>query len=374
MSGIYIHIPFCKQACSYCDFHFTTTFEKYRTKLIHALCDEIVMRKNELPEQPLMSIYFGGGTPSLLTIKELSNILTTIKSHFTLHAQCEITLECNPDDISASKAEHWKSEGINRLSIGVQSFMNQDLTWMNRAHDAKEAQKALAIVKKAKIPMTLDLIYGLPGTSITDWRQNIEKAISFQPEHISAYCLTIEPRTKLARQISNGDIEPCSEEDQASQFDLLVTLLRENNYEQYEISNFAKNEFYAIHNTAYWTGKPYLGIGPSAHSFDGEFIRQWNINNNARYIKGIEINDPVIEKEKLSPNDRFNEMILTGLRTKWGVNLASLSDLSPLSKSFLKTKSTYLLSESLIEKGDFLMLTEKGKLIADRIASDLFVD
>lgn len=373
MSGIYIHIPFCKQACSYCDFHFTTTFEKYRTHLINALCEEIILRKNEIPESEIKSIYFGGGTPSLLTIQELSQILEAVKENFTINKECEITLECNPDDISEKILKDWKSQGINRLSVGVQSFMDQDLTWMNRAHDAHQAQEALTLVKKASIPMTLDLIYGLPGTSNDDWEQNIEKALAFLPEHISAYCLTIEPKTKLFHKIQKGKITPCSEEEQAEQFDLLVDVLRKNGYEQYEISNFAKEGFYAVHNSAYWTGRPYLGIGPSAHSFDGQFTRQWNINNNSKYIKGIKNKNPFVDQEVLSHEDRFNEMILTGLRTKWGVDLNALNSLVSLPNSFLKTKSDYLDHQDVEEKSGLLLLTEKGKLIADRIASDLFI-
>ena len=332
------------------------------------------MRKDELPKNQIKSIYFGGGTPSLLTIQELSKILNTVQEHFIIEKNCEITLECNPDDISTNMLKDWKSKGINRLSVGVQSFMDQDLKWMNRAHNAQQAEEALALVKKSSMPMTLDLIYGLPGTNKNDWKNNIQKALSFQPEHISAYCLTIEPKTKLFHQIQKGEIKSCSEEEQAEQFDLLVDFLKQNNYEQYEISNFAKDGCYAGHNSAYWTGQPYLGIGPSAHSFDGRFERKWNVNNNTQYIKGIENDSPFFEKETLSAKDRFNEIILTGLRTKWGVNLETLNNLFPLSKSFLKTKTAYLTSQDLKEENSFLFLTEKGKLIADRIASDLFVD
>lgn len=372
MAGIYIHIPFCKQACSYCDFHFSTTFSSYREELIDTLCHELILRKSELHFAPLNSIYFGGGTPSLLTAEELFKILNTIDENFEKNNDCEITLECNPDDINEEKLEQWKNYGINRLSIGVQSFLDQDLKWMNRAHNSTQAENALELVSKSTIPMTLDLIYGLPNTSKEMWIENIKKAILYAPEHISAYCLTIEPKTKLFHQIQKGEIIPCGEDEQANQFDILVNLLNQKGYEQYEISNFAKNNSYAVHNTSYWTGKAYIGIGPSAHSFNGKNERRWNINNNLKYIKSIKENETYFETEKLEPKDRFNELILTGLRTKWGVNLSDLQIHITLSPSFEKTKQQYLSSNHIIENNNFLVLTEKGKLIADRIASDFF--
>lgn len=373
MAGIYLHIPFCKQACSYCDFHFSTTFSKYRDQLIDAMCLEIERRKEALKQNALTSIYFGGGTPSLLTSKELNKILSAIHTHYTIKPDAEITLEANPDDISAEQLTVWSNNGINRLSIGVQSFMEQDLHWMNRAHTAAQAKKSLNLVSNSGLPFSLDLIYGLPNTSDEEWLKNITEALSYHPVHISAYCLTIEPKTQLSYAVAKGHITPCSEDEQAKQFSLLVDTLEKQEYEQYEISNFARDGHYAIHNSAYWKGKPYIGIGPSAHSFNGTNERRWNIANNSKYIQGINEGENYYETEELSPADQFNELLLTGLRTKWGVHLSDLWAIANLPKEFMRTKAKYIEHGDLVAENDHILLSAKGKLIADRIASDLFI-
>lgn len=373
MAGIYIHIPFCKQACTYCDFHFSTTFASYRKRLIKAMQKELVMRSNELPGEVFATIYFGGGTPSLLTEEELSALLTTVKKHYTLDLK-EVTLEANPDDITPEKLLIWKNAGIDRLSIGVQSFMEEDLKWMKRAHNAQEAHKALRNAKTAQFKITLDLIYGLPNRSLAEWNQNITTALSYNPEHISAYCLTVEDKTALAHLVKTKKIPLVSDDEQAKQFEQLIQRLAENGYEQYEISNFAKDGAYAIHNSNYWLGVPYLGIGPSAHSYDGT-NRSWNIANNQRYIQCIETNEQVDELEELTPKDQFNEYVLTRLRTKWGISLEDLNKLNEITEEFKTTLDEYCNSGAIILNHETAMycLTPKGKLLADKIAGELFV-
>lgn len=372
MSGIYIHIPFCKQACSYCDFHFSTTFQPYRTDLISAMVTELESTVSYLNQDRIESIYFGGGTPSLLTGEEIENLLTTIKKLHAVSPNAEITLEANPDDITKEKLQAWKLLGINRLSIGVQSFLPRDLKWMNRAHSPEEAKESIRIAKKLDFQLTLDLMYGLPDASSEEWSENIQQAISFEPEHISAYCLTIEDKTALAKWVQENKIKPPSENIQADQFNLLLEKLTQTGYEQYEISNFAKNGKYAIHNSNYWKGASYLGIGPSAHSFNGT-QRSWNIANNQQYIRGIQQKKNMKTKEELSLKDRFNEKVMTGLRTKWGVDLTELNQLQPIEQS-MKNNIVELTEKKLIfiEK-DTLYLTQPGKLLADQIAASLFV-
>ncbi|MES2798716.1 MAG: radical SAM family heme chaperone HemW [Bacteroidota bacterium] len=370
--GIYIHIPFCKQKCSYCDFHFSTSFEAYRWQMVEALCTEIELRKNYI-NPCIPSIYFGGGTPSLLNKEELSLIFSTLSSHFLWDESAEITLEANPDDITDEKLAIWKSVGINRLSIGLQSFKEEDLLMMNRAHNANEALTAVEKAKSAGIDkISIDLMYGLPNLSLDEWKNHILQAIALDVDHISAYCLTLEKGTLLQQQVTKGSIIAAGEDAQSDQFVLLLETLASNEYEQYEISNFARNNAYAVHNTSYWLGKPYLGIGPSAHSFNGT-ERRWNIANNASYMKSMGLNDSWFEAEILSDKDRWNELILTGLRTKFGVQLDELSAIKKPSPEFLQRLAEFEQANLIININETITLTTAGKLQADYIASELFL-
>lgn len=372
MAGIYVHIPFCKQACTYCDFHFSTTFEKYREELIHAINQELISRKFFLENQIIDSIYFGGGTPSLLDDSELNQIITTINENYSLSSSTEVTLEANPDDITALKLAQWRKEGVNRLSIGVQSFNDKDLIWMNRAHRSVEALKAIQEAKKYGFLLTLDLMYGLPNSTLKNWEENVQTVVDLAPEHISAYCLTIEEKTVLHQWVKKDKIQIPDDEIQAEQFNKLVDLLEYHGYEQYEISNFAKMKQYAIHNSNYWKDIPYLGVGPSAHSYN-RTMRTWNISNNSKYIQAIREKNEYFELEEITPNIHFNEVLLTGLRTKWGVELNYLKSILPLEKDFLNQIKKLKSKKLVIDKEGVITLTQNGKLLADQIISDLMV-
>ncbi|MBW7867862.1 MAG: radical SAM family heme chaperone HemW [Brumimicrobium sp.] len=373
MAGIYIHIPFCKQKCSYCDFHFSTTYQGYRTKMISAMLHEIKLQKAYLKNEMIETLYFGGGTPSLLTKEELQSIIQIVFKTFLNVSIKEFTLEANPDDINEVTLSNWKELGVNRLSIGVQSFFQEDLDWMNRAHTAKESTEAVLLAQKMGFSLSVDLIYGLPNRTLVDWKHNLDKLIAIRPEHISAYCLTIEKRTALNKMIQTKQLPKVEEEAQAQQFELMVNELSKVGYEQYEISNFARDAHYSIHNSSYWKGVHYIGIGPSAHSYDGK-SRQWNIANNQLYIKKVLSGETYFEKEVLSLQDQFNELILTGLRTKWGVSRLQLSDKLKLPEEFKKQLEKFKELRLIHEENNTLYLTEKGKLQADYIASMLFIE
>lgn len=373
MAGIYIHIPFCKQACTYCDFHFSTTFDKYRSALIEAILLELEQRKDYLDAQSVETIYFGGGTPSLLTEDELRLILSKISSIYDVVDSPEVTLEANPDDISKERLQEWKNLGVNRLSIGLQSFLQSDLDWMNRAHTAEESASAVKMAKEYGFSLTVDLIYGLPDRTLEEWNANIDKLISLAPNHISAYCLTVENKTVLSNWVEKGKIDPASEDEQAEQFLLLLDVLERAGYQQYEISNFAKEGQYSKHNSNYWKGVSYLGVGPSAHSFDGE-SRRWNVANNRKYIEGVTTNKEYSESEILTPKDRFNEAVMTGLRTTWGVNLDDLRWHHCTGKSFDQQLEAFRKDGLLEVENNQITLTKKGRLQADFIASELFLD
>ena len=373
MAGIYIHIPFCKQACTYCDFHFSTTFDKYRSALIDAIIVELEQRKEYLNSESIETIYFGGGTPSLLTEKELDLLLSRIYSIYEVTDIAEITLEANPDDILIDRLQEWKKLGVNRLSIGLQSFLQSDLDWMNRAHTAEESENAVKLAKEFGFSLTVDLIYGLPDRTLEEWKVNIEKLISLAPSHISAYCLTIEEKTVLSKWIEKGKIDPASEDEQAEQFLLLVRVLEKAGYQQYEISNFAKEGKYSKHNSNYWKGVSYLGVGPSAHSFNGE-SRRWNVSNNRKYINGVTNGVEFSDSEILTPKDRFNETVMTGLRTIWGVNLEVLRWHHCTNKLFDNRLEEFKNEKLLTVESNHIVLTKKGKLQADYIASELFLD
>ena len=373
MAGIYIHIPFCKQKCTYCDFHFSTTFSKYRSKMIFAICQEITIRHPYLKNQLINTIYFGGGTPSILTKEELEEIMNALKLNFVIANDAEITFEANPDDIIEKKLGEWKSIGINRLSIGLQSFKAFDLKWMNRAHTAEESEQCVKLAKKHGFNnLTVDLMYGLPNLTNEEWEEHLLKVVQLGVPHISAYCLTVEEQTVLHHKINKGEIKATSEDVQSDQFMLMLKVLKEHGYQQYEISNFSKVGHESIHNSNYWKGESYLGIGPSAHSFNGK-SRSWNISNNSKYIEKIERGEDSFEEEILSQENRFNELVMTGLRTVYGVSLAKLTDIQPLSEAFL-AKSNQFIAEGLLELNNgILTTTENGRLQADYLASELFV-
>jgi oxygen-independent coproporphyrinogen-3 oxidase len=372
MSSLYIHIPFCKQACHYCDFHFSTSIKK-KGELVAMLCEEIRLRKNELPGKELDTIYFGGGTPSLLSSEELKMIFDAVNDNFEVRKDAEITLEANPDDISLENLKTLKNAGINRLSIGVQSFFEEDLQLMNSAHNATEAMESIQMAKQFFENISIDLIYGIPGMSNERWKTNIETALSLGLPHFSCYALTIEPNTALKKMIEKGKVKPVDDEAAREHFDILTKILKAKGFTHYEFSNYGKPGYFSENNTAYWFGKPYLGIGPSAHSYDGE-NRKWNINNNTLYIKSIAKGELPLEKEELSTTDRYNEYVMTRLRTMWGV------DIEEVEERFGNFYKTHLLNEAskeielgLLEQNEgILTVTQKGKFLSDGIASNLF--
>jgi len=371
MAGIYLHVPFCKQRCTYCDFHFSTRFEGYRKELIAAMNLEIQLRKDEITDE-IQTIYLGGGTPSLLTADELEGLMRTINTQFSVSNEAEITLEANPEDISEENLIQWKKNGINRLSIGIQSFRENDIRWMNRGHHPNESIDAVILAKKQGFStITIDLIYGLPQLSLEEWKTHLQQVIDLEINHISAYCLTIEPKTVLRHQVSKGKISTPDNESQSVQFEFMQDFLALNGFEQYEISNFAKNQAYSKHNSSYWNGTPYIGIGPSAHSFD-RASRRWNVANNTLYYKNVGKNDTWFESEILSLKDRWNELFLTGLRTKWGVSKSQIEALGGFS-SFEKQLISHLITDGeMLENETNYVLTVSGKLRADGIAQDFF--
>ncbi|WP_072988347.1 radical SAM family heme chaperone HemW [Flavobacterium segetis] len=388
MSGIYIHIPFCKQACHYCDFHFSTSMKK-KEEMVLALAKEIQMRKNEFklldcaqPKEKIETIYFGGGTPSVLQISELKFLIDTVYENYEVSKNVEITLEANPDDLtdssygvqSRSIFEDYRSIGINRLSIGIQSFFEDDLKLMNRAHNAAEAKKCLEEATKYFDNISIDLIYGVPNMSNEKWKQNIETALSFGIPHLSSYALTVEPKTALKKLIQTGKIAAPQDEVAAEHFLILVEMLVSKGFIHYELSNFGKENYFSRNNSAYWLGNKYIGIGPSAHSYDG-ISRSWNISNNSIYLKSIQEDKLPSELEILSITDRYNEYIMTGLRTIWGVSLDRIENEFGLKYLiYLKKQSFKFLNDNLlvIENG-ILKPTKKGKFLTDGIASDLFI-
>ena len=343
--------------------------------MVDAICKEIAMRQNYLQDKNLQSIYFGGGTPSLLSQKQLLQIFETIEKHFTIQPNAEITLEANPDDLSEEKLSELKHTPINRLSIGVQSFFDDDLKWMNRAHNANEAENAIAMAKQKGFEnITIDLIYGTPGLSNENWLHNIQKALALGVNHISSYALTVEPKTALATMIEKGKYADTNEEKAAEQFDILVNTLTANGFVHYEISNFAKPEFFAKHNSNYWKGKHYIGIGPSAHSFN-TISRSWNVANNQKYLNAIAINELEITDEILTVNNQINEYIMTGLRTIWGcdLNFIALQFGETEKQRLIKEAAKFIDQDLLVINDSILLTTSKGKFLADGIAADLFL-
>lgn len=374
MAGLYIHIPFCKQACYYCDFHFSTN-QKNRTQVCHAINKELELQCDYLDQENLQTIYFGGGTPSLLNKEELSIIFEGIQKNFSTNTINEYTLEANPDDLTLPVLEMLWSLGINRLSIGIQSFDDAVLKSLNRAHTKAQAESCFKDARSVGFNnISCDLIYAIPGLSDKDWKHSIHQLLELNPEHISAYSLTIEEKTVFGNWQKNGKLNPMEDDHAAQQLEILVSVLADYGYEQYEVSNFAKPNFIAVHNTNYWKQEKYLGIGPSAHSFNG-VSRQFNVPNNAKYIQTIESGVIPFTLETLSKEDLINEYVLTTLRTKWGSNMKRLQeefgyDLQNENSQYIEQ---LLNTDLAILQNHFLILTRKGMMLGDKIASDLFV-
>jgi len=370
LAGIYIHIPFCKQACHYCNFHFATSLRR-KNELVAALLSEIEQRKDYLEDEVIQTIYFGGGTPSLLQIEDFRSLIDKITTLFKVEGNAEITIEVNPDDIDEEKLKEWKSAGINRLSIGIQSFFNEDLQWMNRAHNAEQAVSSLQSAKRFFDNISIDLIYGTPFLTNEKWKQNVETAISFNIPHLSCYALTVESKTPLYKLIKQQKVENIDPDKQSEQFLLLMQWLEEAGYDHYEISNFAKPGSRSRHNSSYWSGEKYLGIGPSAHSFDGK-SRQWNVSNNNIYIDSISKGIIPFEKEILSETQKLNEYIMTSLRTEQGLDLKLIFGSASLELHAASRK--FINRELMFEEDHHLKLTKQGKLLADGIAAELFFE
>ncbi|MCB0514695.1 MAG: radical SAM family heme chaperone HemW [Chitinophagales bacterium] len=373
MAGIYLHIPFCKQACTYCNFHFST-LRQYQMPLVNAMVVELDKRSDYLAKnETISSIYFGGGTPSLLSEAELELFLSKISQLFNIEKDAEITLEANPDDLDKQKLNALYRLGINRLSIGIQSFSDKDLKVLRRSHSAEQAKMSLETAFEVGFDnISIDLIYALPDSTVQTWQQNLLRAAAFPIAHLSAYCLTVEPKTQLHHQVKKKTIKLVPDEEAAAQMEFLMNFAPSLGFEQYEVSNFCRNAAYARHNTAYWQQKPYLGIGPAAHSYNIH-SRQWNIANNALYIKALENDTPFFEIENLSPTDKYNEYIMTGLRTRWGIDRATVKSFGEEFKTYFETNSTVFLAQNMLQrKGNTFSLTRQGFLQADAIASALF--
>ena len=372
MAGIYLHIPFCKQACHYCDFHFSTSL-KAKPAFLEALFREIELQARYLEGAEIQTVYFGGGTPSLLTAAELERIFTHLHQHHRIAPNAEITLEANPDDLTPERLQELAASPINRLSIGIQSFREADLQWMNRAHTATEAAQCVQQAQAAGFSnITIDLIYGIPKLSMEEWEANIDQALALNVQHISAYCLTVEPGTALGHFVEKGQQAPVDQEAASEHFELLVQKLTDAGFVHYEISNFGREGHFSRHNSSYWLGKHYLGLGPSAHSFNG-YSRQWNMANNARYIKALDEGELPAEVEALDTATRYNEYILTSLRTIWGTIVDQITATfgSDYRAHFEREASDYFASGALLQNGNTVSLSTSGKLLADKIASDL---
>ena len=372
MSGIYIHVPYCKQACHYCNFHFSTSL-KNKNEVINAMLKEIKIKSKTLNEI-VETIYFGGGTPSLLEIDEINCLIDIVCENFKISSDLEITLEANPDDLTIDKLKKLSRSKINRLSIGVQSFLDHDLKIMNRAHNSKVSKKCIKNAKKYFNNISIDLIYGMPESNLESWEYNLDLAISFSISHISAYALTIEPKTALERYVRKGSIKLLDEEIIFKQYELMFNKLTSKKYINYEFCSFGKEGYFSKNNTAYWLRKKYLGIGPSAHSYNG-VSRSWNISNNNLYVKAVMNDEMYYETEKLSVADQYNEYIMTGLRTMWGVSTDYLNDNFGLNfkNHFIEKSEKFIDSKHLKMENNIIKTTNEGKFLSDGIASDLFI-
>ncbi len=373
MAGIYLHIPFCKQACNYCNFHFSTSL-LYKEELIQAIIKEIDLQKKFLEGEIIQTIYVGGGTPSLLQIEDCRLIFDKIRKEFKVVNEAEITLEANPDDITKEKLFAWKEVGINRLSIGIQSFFEEDLKWMNRAHNSKQAVDSLQLAVSEFQNISIDLIYGTPMLTDKMWQQNIEMAISISIPHLSCYALTVEEKTPLHKQILLNKKENVDADKQARHFSQLMVALKREGYEHYEVSNFALPGFRSKHNSSYWQGEKYLGLGPSAHSYNGS-VRKWNVANNNKYITAISKGYAETETETLTELQMLNEYIMISLRTMEGMDLELIARRWGAYKIEKMNKKLSLFTNNnlLVQQSNTVHLTEEGMLLADGIAADLFV-
>ena len=373
MSNLYIHYPFCKQACHYCNFHFSTTKEG-REDMFKLIKNELHLRSKELID-PIESIYFGGGSPSLISPENIYSFIDLIKNKFKIKQNIEVTLEVNPDDVTEEYLLNLKNAGINRMSIGIQSFFEKDLIIMNRAHDVNQAHKSLELAGKFFQNFSIDLIYGMPYSSLANWKNNLEIALSQNPPHISAYALTVEEKTVLHHKVKEKKIDLLDDDYVKQQYDILLKTLEKEGYINYEFSNFGKQNYFSINNQNYWIGKPYIGLGPSAHSYDGKYLRTWNVSNNHNYAKSIMSGVLDLKIEKLSTKDLYNEYLMTALRTLEGVSLAHIK------KSFGKRYTLYLEDQvkrhlkyrNLFWDGDYLKVAKKAKFLTDGIAADLFL-
>ncbi|HEY0299295.1 MAG TPA: radical SAM family heme chaperone HemW [Arachidicoccus sp.] len=373
MPGIYIHIPYCKKACHYCNFHFSTT--RYNTaEMMQCIRQEIDLRKDYLQDE-IETIYFGGGTPSIIDAAELKKMIEKIHEVFHVNRDAEITLEANPDDISKENLSNWKNIGFNRLSIGTQSFHQSDLAWMNRAHSAQQAFQGIMLAKDYGFEnISCDLIYGTPLLDNDMWAENLSIINSLNIAHLSAYALSIEPQTALHKMIEKHKTPDINLEKQAHQFDILMQWAQENSFEHYEISNFAKQGLRSKHNSSYWQGKYYLGLGPSAHSFNGN-ARQWNVSNNALYIQSLKKNELNFEEEYLSEENKLNESVMISLRTIEGIDLPKLENVFGVKQRqrLENISQKYLNNNFLIKENNHLVLTNRGKHYADGIAAEMFL-
>ena len=369
MAGIYIHIPFCRKACHYCNFHFSTNM-KTVDQVTTAIIKEIDIRSKYLTE-PISTLYFGGGTPSVIQPQYLNRIVQALKTHFLLEVE-EMCLEANPDDVNPEVLDQWQNMGFNRLSLGIQSFQDKHLKWMNRSHNRQQAIVALEQIQRAGIPdYTVDLIYGFSGLSEDDLIENLSIVTAMSIPHISAYGMTIEPKTALGYQTRQGTYIPLNDEDVNEQMRIVIDTLGKSGYIHYEISNFAQPGRQALHNTNYWNGKNYLGLGPGAHSFNG-VSRQWNIANNQKYVKLMQDEQPFYELEHLSPQDQYNEFVMTRLRMAQGIRVQELKRLYPDYYVHFTQEITPFMGNQVNEVDGFIMLTNKGKYVADHIISSLF--
>jgi len=374
VAGIYLHVPFCKQACHYCDFHFSTN-QTLRTTLVEAMAKELLLQKKYLENESIETIYFGGGTPSLLNAAEFDLLFSTIHRNFSVNPMAEITIEANPDDLDEKKLEMLRQTGLNRLSIGIQSFHDSILMYLNRAHTSASAKKCVTIARSAGFNnISIDLIYAIPSETIQMWEEDIVQALALKPEHLSCYSLTIEQKTTFGKWARQGTLKIVDDEVAAQHLEVLIEKLVQVGYEHYEISNFSKPGFQSRHNSSYWKQAKYLGIGPSAHSYNG-LSRQYTLSNNHRYIQSLEKGEVPFEKEILTQADHVNEFILTSLRTSWGCDASRLRSL--YGYDLIASQEDYirrLVTENLaLCANNVITLTKKGKLLADKIASDLFI-
>jgi len=374
LAGIYIHIPFCKRKCHYCNF-FSLASSKNKDAFLDAVLKEIYLEQSYLVPFQVQTIYFGGGTPSLFDSYKIQKILDTLAKYFSISEHPEVTLETNPDDLNPASLKDFYSIGINRLSIGIQSFFDEDLLYLNRVHTASDARKSILDAKNVGFKnISVDLIYGIPGLTVSRWDQNLETTLSLEIPHISAYALSVEQNTALDLFIRRKKVNPPEEESVIDHFRLLMQKMKDRDYTHYEISNFCQVGFYSIHNRNYWKGVSYLGLGPSAHSFNGN-SRKWNISNLTSYIQNIQSGVPISEEETLTTSQRFNEYIMTSLRTVWGCRSKKIIDDFGFTiyDLFRKAASLKIDQDLLKEVDGTYLLTEKGKLFADGIASDLFI-